>query len=50
MEFTFIGKNEDGLKIVFEFESIFAEEILAQFIDFLKANGYSIDDLKEAVE
>jgi hypothetical protein len=45
MEFEFISKNCDtATKIKFEFNTDLSEEVVEQFINFMRANGFSIED------
>jgi hypothetical protein len=51
MEFEFISENcDNGTKIKFEFNTDFAEEVVEQFINFMRANGFSIDDIVDKDE
>jgi hypothetical protein len=51
MEFEFISKNCDTFtKIKFEFNTDLAEEVVEQFINFMRANGFSTDDIVDKDE
>ena len=51
MEFEFTSKNCDTFtKIKFEFNTDLAEEVVEQFINFMRANGFSDDDLVDIDE
>ena len=51
MEFEFISKNCDTFtKIKFEFNTDLRGEVIEQFINFMRANGFLVDDLVDKYE